>query len=290
MDVLAMILYAVLGGVIGFVGGMVGLVLGVIRLPFILETETSASITAGTNLSVSTLGAISGAVNHYRQNNIDLKIFMVMALSGAIGAFIGSFLTDLVSVVVLLCIIIIIVSYEAIDLMIKSGKFGKKVKKNGDSKLTAKSANAASLDKGNNDTSKTGIESIPYEKTKEIFKESIIGFGVGLLGGMVGLVLGSIRMPAMISILKLPPRLAIGTNLASSAFMGTVGVIGHLINSNIDFVILALMGPTAMVGAYLGSKFTNKINESNMKFVISIVLIIIAVSMFLRVLGLVYAS
>ena len=37
-----MILYAVLGGVIGFIGGMVGLVLGVIRFPFILEAETSA--------------------------------------------------------------------------------------------------------------------------------------------------------------------------------------------------------------------------------------------------------
>src|SRR5918993_672434 len=107
MDTTTMILYAVLGWIIGLIGGMVGLVLGAIRFPFILEAETGASITAGTNLAVSTLGAISGAINHYKQNNIDLKIFLVMALSGAIGAFIGSFLTDLVSVVALLSIIII---------------------------------------------------------------------------------------------------------------------------------------------------------------------------------------
>jgi uncharacterized membrane protein YfcA len=284
MDVVTMILYSVLGGVIGFVGGMVGLVLGVIRLPFILETESSTSITAGTNLSVSTLGAISGAINHYRQNNFDLKIFLIMAMSGAIGAFIGSFLTDLVSVVVLLCIIIIIVSYEAIDLMMKSGKVRRKVKRIYDSKLTAYSK-SKSLDEGN-DSNTTTIDSNNEHKIIEIFKESIIGFSVGLLGGMVGLVLGSIRMPAMISILKLPTRIAIGTNLASSAFMGTIGVIGHVINNNIDFVILTLMGPTAMFGAFLGSKFTNKINESNMKFLISIVLIVIAIAMFLRVLGL----
>ncbi len=278
-----MILYSVLGGVIGFIGGMVGLVLGVIRFPIILEAETSASITAGTNLSVSTLGAISSAINHYRQNNIDLKIFLIMAFSGAIGAFLGSFLTQLVSVVVLLSVIIIIVSYEAIDLMIKSGKL--KVKKKHESKNMPYSATFDSMDKGN-DLNKTGVGSNKNAKTKEIFKESVIGFGVGLLGGMVSLVLGSIRMPAMISILKLPTRIAIGTNLASSAVMGTVGVIGHLINNNIDFIILALMGPTAMLGAYMGSKFTNKINESNMKFVISIVLMVISVSMFFRVLGL----
>ena len=279
-----MIIFAVLGGVIGFIGGLVGLVLGVIRFPFILEAETSPSITAGTNLSVSTLGAISGAINHYRQNNIDLRIFLVMALSGAIGAFIGSFLIDFVSVEFLLCIIIVIVSYEAIDLILKSGKVGKKVKKSDNSKQTILPGSTPSLDKG--DSNKTDSDSINEDKIKEIIKESSIGFGVGLLGGMVGLVLGSIRMPAMISILKLPTRIAIGTNLASSAFVGTVGVIGHLINNNIDFVILVLMGPTAMLGAFLGSKFTNKINESNMKFVISIVLIVIAVAMFLRVLGL----
>ena len=287
MDTTTMILYAVLGWIIGFIGGMVGLVLGAIRFPFILEAETGASITAGTNLAVSTLGAISGAINHYKQNNIDLKIFLVMALSGAIGAFIGSFLTDLVSVVALLSIIIIVVSYEAIDLMIKSGKVGQKIKKNRNANPMAYSTSIAALNKGN-ELNKADIDSINEQKTKEILKESAIGFGVGLLGGMVGLVLGSIRMPAMISILKLPPRIAVGTNLASSAVMGTIGTLGHLINNNVDFVILALMGPTAMLGAYLGSKFTNKINESNMKFLISIILAVIAMSMLWRVLSLSY--
>jgi uncharacterized protein len=287
MDTTTMILYAVLGWIIGFIGGMVGLVLGAIRFPFILEAETGASITAGTNLAVSTLGAISGAINHYRQNNVDLKIFLVMALSGAIGAFIGSFLTDLVSVVALLSIIIIVVSYEAIDLMIKSGKVGQKIKKNRNANPMAYSTSIAALNKGN-ELNKADIDSINEQKTKEILKESAIGFGVGLLGGMVGLVLGSIRMPAMISILKLPPKVAVGTNLASSAVMGTIGTLGHLINNNVDFVILALMGPTAILGAYLGSKFTNKINESNMKFLISIILAVIAMSMLWRVLSLSY--
>lgn len=70
----------------------------------------------------------------------------------------------------------------------------------------------------------------------------------------MGLVLGSVRMPAMISILKLPTRIVIGTNLASSAVMGAVGAVGHLINNDIDFMILILMGPTAMLGGFYGIK------------------------------------
>jgi len=82
----------------------------------------------------------------------------------------------------------------------------------------------------------------------------------------------------MITILKLTPRIAIGTNLASVSVMGTVGVVGHLLNTNIDYLILTVMGPSAMLGAYMGARFTNKINESNLKFIIAIVLIFVAVT------------
>ena len=148
-----------------------------------------------------------------------------MALSGAIGAFVGSFLTDLVSVVVLLSIIIIIVFYEAIILMIKSGKVGRKANKSRNTNSTICDTKSTSRATAGYDSNKSNVDSINEKKTMEMIKESAIGFGVGLLGGMVGLVLGSIRMPAMISILKLPTRIAIGTNLASSVFMGTIGVI-----------------------------------------------------------------
>lgn len=80
-----------------------------------------------------------------------------------------------------------------------------------------------------------------------------------------------------------------GTKLASSSVMGTMGVIGHLLNNIIDYLILTIMGPAAMLGAFMGAKFTNKINESNLKFIISIVLILVAVTMIRRILELIYS-
>ena len=61
--------------------------------------------------------------------------------------------------------------------------------------------------------------------------------------------------------------------------MGTIGVTAHLINNNIDYAILILMGPSAMLGAFLGAKFTNRVKESNFKLIISIVLILVAILM-----------
>lgn len=117
-----------------------------------------------------------------------------------------------------------------------------------------------------------------------MFIESSIGFTVGFLGGLVGLVLGSIRMPAMISILKLKPKIAVGTNLASASVMGTIGFIGHVLNNNVDYLVFMVMGPNAMLGAYLGARYTNKFSDSNLKLTIGIVLVIVAVFMFWRVL------
>ena len=59
VDLLSPIILAIGGFAIGFVGMMAGLVLGVVRFPRVMSIETSASIAAGTNLGISTLGAIT---------------------------------------------------------------------------------------------------------------------------------------------------------------------------------------------------------------------------------------
>ena len=67
--------------------------------------------------------------------------------------------------------------------------------------------------------------------------KSLIGFGIGFLGGLVGLILGSLRLPAMVSILKTEPKIATGTNLAASSLMCVSSLAGHLLNRNVDFLI-----------------------------------------------------
>ncbi|MDQ5870159.1 MAG: TSUP family transporter, partial [Thermoproteota archaeon] len=84
---------------------MVGLILGVLRFPFIIGAETSIGVAAGTNIGISTMAAIPAAVRHFRQNNVNTRIFLVMAITGAVGAFFGSFLTRYVPVALLLSLI-----------------------------------------------------------------------------------------------------------------------------------------------------------------------------------------
>lgn len=230
--------------------------------------ETSVSITAGTNLGVSTLGAITAAIRHYRQRNIQFRAFVFLAATGAAGAFIGSFLTSYVPIAVLLLIIGLIVLYESFALL-----RGSRIKKQKHDDI-----NSSKIDETTDND-----RILTLSKNRLVLLEPIIGFGVGFLGGLIGLVLGSIRMPAMISILKMESRVAIGTNLASASVMGVSGLIGHIVNNNIDYLVLMVMGSAAMIGGYLGARYTNRFSDTSLKRIIGIVLIVVAITMFLRV-------
>lgn len=248
LDYMELVILAALGLAIGFVGGLVGLLLGVVRLPLILSTELSASIAVGTNIGVSTLGALSAAIQHLRQSNLHRRIFIIMATTGAAGAFIGSQITNYVPVRILLLVIAAVVVYESF-MMLKPSHNGH----------VPKSA---------------------YKQSSII--ESLIGFGIGFVGGLVGLVLGSIRLPAMIGILKMEPRVAIGTNLAAASVMGASGLIGHVISNSVDYSILGVMGSAAIAGAFLGARFTNRFNARTLKLMIGLTLIPVAAILITR--------
>ena len=51
---------------------------------------------------------------------------------------------------------------------------------------------------------------------------------IGLLGGIVGLILGSLRMPALLRFVGEVPARAVGTNVTIGFLVGVAGVIGHL--------------------------------------------------------------
>ena len=297
IDLVIAIILVLFGFVVGFVGGMVGLVLGVLRLAFIIlgvepsfshssSSSSSVSVAAGTNIGVSTFGAIAAAIRHFRQKNISLQTFLIMAATGSTGGFLGSVFTKYIPVTLLLGLIAIIVLYEAFVLIKSSRK-----KKDEDMR---RSNNNEEEDNNNLDlihgpssalrSSPSNPSNISGVRNKQfIFTESLIGFGIGFVGGLVGLIIGSIRLPAMISVLKMETKVAIGTNLAVSSLTGASSLVGHLINGNVDFLIMITMGPAAMLGGYMGAKYTNRFSEGSLKLIIGIVLIVVTGIMIWRI-------
>jgi len=107
---------------------------------------------------------------------------------------------------------------------------------------------------------------------------AIVGFGVGVLGGFVGLILGSLRLPAMVRWAGVGPYAAVGTNAAVGAVVGIGGLVGHL-PSGIDWEILAVGAAAAMPAAYLGARFTGRLNERQLIAAMAAILVVSGVAM-----------
>ena len=110
-----------------------------------------------------------------------------------------------------------------------------------------------------------------------VIAEGGIGFSVGLLGGAVGLILGSIRLPALIRILRIDPRIAAGTNLFIGFIMGSVGWIGHVVKGEVDYALLVMMGAAAMVGSFYGAKLTGRVRLDTLILTMGWVLLVVGV-------------
>jgi uncharacterized protein len=208
-----------------------------------------------------------------------------MAATGSIGGFFGSVFTIYIPGTILLGLIAAIVLYEAFVIIKSSRK--KKDEETSRSNNIEGDNNNMNLTHGHssalpsnpsNPSNISGVRNKQY-----IFTESLIGFGIGFVGGLVGLILGSIRLPAMISVLKMETKVAVGTNLAASSLTGASSLVGHLINGNVNFLIMFTMGPAAMLGGYMGAKYTGRFSEGSLKLIIGIVLIVVTGIMIWRI-------
>ena len=85
---------------------------------------------------------------------------------------------------------------------------------------------------------------------------AIISFLVGILGGFVGLALGTMRLPAML-LLGMPAPAAGGTNILVSSLASLAGTIRHLRAGRVNLRIVLTMGVPAFIGAFIGGWFSD---------------------------------
>ena len=108
------------------------------------------------------------------------------------------------------------------------------------------------------------------------------GAALGLLGGGVGLILGSLRLPLMIRLLKISPRRAAGSNLVVGAVLGIFGFVGHGLHGEVDLPLLVAMASTGMIGSNLGARYTGCVSVRSLVLVLAWVLLVVGVILVVR--------
>ena len=252
---------------VGLIAGAVGLALGTVRLPFLLLLGMPAPIAAGTNILVSTLSALTGSFKHLREGRVDFYVVAIQGIPGVVGAFIGGFASGLVPEALLISLVGILLVWQGVELGLRASK---EKAETASTKISQSSIEAGGLARWT---------------IGRITAEAIVGLAVGLLGGAVGLILGTVRLPALIKILNLDPRIAAGSNLVIGVLMGGFGWLGHVARGQVDYPILALMGITGMVGNYYGAHWTGQLSPRNLLYLMGAVLLAVGLLLLRDALG-----
>src|SRR5206468_10095800 len=85
---------------------------------------------------------------------------------------------------------------------------------------------------------------------------------IGVLGGAVGVILGTLRMPALVRSVGLDVRRAAGTNLVVGFLLGLAGFLTHAAVTGVEWSILGAGLAGAIPGGWLGAKATSRISEN----------------------------
>jgi uncharacterized membrane protein YfcA len=242
MSPLELIAVAVWAFVVSFAGGLVGMVLGNLRLPLVVLVGSSAAAAAGANVAISGAAALTSAYAHWQGGRLSWRLFAWMAPTSLLGAIIGGLISGVLPNRVRLGAIAVVVLYGAYEI----------------SRYRRPAAEASAT--------------VP-DRRDLLVNAALIGFAVGVLGGLVGLILGTLRLPALIRYSGVSPYAAVGTNAAVGVVVGIGGLIGHL-PGGIDWSILAVGAAAAMPAAYLGARLTGRLDERQLIRAISAVLVV----------------
>ena len=224
---------------VALAGGLVGLVLGNIRLPIMLLAGSSPAAAGGANIAVSGIAAATASATHIRAGRVDWRLVAWMLPPSVIGAIAGGLAASAIPADALRIVIGVALLAFGIDLL---------------------RPRAAPISR-------------PAGTSPNLRAAVISGFVIGVLGGLIGLILGSLRMPALIRWVGEEPARAIGTNLVVGIAVGVAGLIGHL-PGGIDWTLLWVGAAGSVPGALIGSRLTGRLTTASLLRAVGAILLV----------------
>ena len=110
----------------------------------------------------------------------------------------------------------------------------------------------------------------------------LVGFCVGIITGLLGVGGGFIIMPALISILHLDIKKAIGTTLIIIAINSSFGFLTTLGRQTIDWYLLLVFSLGSILGIFIGSYLSEKISGKSLKKIFGGFVLFISAWIFLK--------
>jgi len=206
----------------------------------VLVAAANPAAAAGTNIAISAAAAASGGWRHAREGRVDWRVVAWMAPASVVGAVVGGLFGENVPERALFAGIAAILTWNGIELLLRP------------------------------------VRARPREEPL-LWPAALFGLAIGVVGGAVGVILGTLRMPALLGAVGMDAKRAVGTNLVVGFFLGVAGFATHAVEDGIEWRILIAGLAGAIPGGWFGARATGRLEENTLRIALGAVLVLVGV-------------
>ena len=275
---ISIITILILSFAVGFLSGIFGIGGGVLMTPVLIFLGIPATY-AVANVANTVLGiSVSGATTHWYKKTLDYKMGFMIVVGGLAGAILGMYIFEYLqkvgninTIIALLYIYLLVI-------------IGTLIFVEGVREVTALKKKIILKKKLHTHYWIHGLPfRIRFSKSK-VYESAltpiILGFIVGLFASIMGIGGAFLMVPAMIYLIGMPTKLIPGTSLFVTIFITGFVVIAHAVQfKSIDLVLVSFLLLGSIIGLHIGLKISEKLNASEYKALLAILLIVIGVFM-----------
>jgi hypothetical protein len=114
-------------------------------------------------------------------------------------------------------------------------------------------------------------------KSFSIWSVVALGFGVGVLSGLLGIGGGFIMSPSLIYLFGIPTNIAIGTDLFQIIFTSGYGAASHFVKGNIDFLLVGCILAGSLAGSHFGAVLHKRMRGAHIRYYFSLIVLAVVI-------------
>lgn len=250
MTTIQVLLSIVSGTIVGFVLGLLGGGGSILAVPLLLYVVgmKDPHVVIGTTASAVAINAYANLIPHARAGHVQWKSAIVFAVSGALGAYVGSTFGKLIPGKQLLFLFAILMIVMAVKMAMP-----KKTKSRADD----------------------------LKNQVKLPQLIIMAILVGLLSGFFGIGGGFLIVPGLIFAARMPMISAIGSSLVSVGTFGLTTAVSYSLSGLVNWwIMFAFVGGGVgggLVGAWLAARLSKQ--QRILHYVFSGVVMLVAIYM-----------
>jgi uncharacterized membrane protein YfcA len=269
---------------LGFIGGMLSGFIGsggaFFMTPGMMNLGVMGNVAVASNITHKFGKALIGSKKHAELGNVDKKLSIFMAITGAVGIQLAAWLVELMSGggdshesgagVDLYISIVFVVVLSLVSLsMLK------------DIMSTRKGNGTGPSTKIVDFLSKFNLHPIIHFQVADVrvslWVVLICGLATGYLAGTIG-VGGFIGVPAMIYVFGISASVAAGSELFLAQFNGAFGALTYAFKGMVDIRLVLLLFSGSLIGIYIGAYGTKVVKEIFIRMVTAIIILLCVLS------------